>query len=79
MKLRRLIAANWLLVCSGCVAYYPYYYNDPYYYPYGYGAYYPYRPPAVYVDPGWLFYYPQPYFGYYYHGHHHFHHGRGWR
>jgi len=54
MKLRLLIAAILVWACSGCV---PYYYNDPYYNPYGYA---PYRAPAVYVNPG--FYYPQPWY-----------------
>lgn len=55
---RLLAAAVLALACSGCV---PYYYNDPYYSPYGY---YPYRAPAVY------YYAPVPYIDYGYHGYH---------
>jgi hypothetical protein len=66
MKVHLFIAAVLVLICSGCV---PYYYNDPYYHPYGYGPYaYPYRPPAVYVDPGVRFYAPLPYIGFGYYG-----------
>ena len=61
MKVRLLVAAILILLCSGCVA--PYYYGDPYY-PYGYGYSYLYRPPVFYFNP--YFYYPGPY--YYYHG-----------
>jgi hypothetical protein len=74
MKAHFFIAAVLVLVCSGCV---PYYYNDPYYQPYGYGPYtYPYNPPAVYVDPGVIYYYaPLPYIGLGYYGGYHGHHG----
>lgn len=63
-QVRLLVAAVLVLACSGCV---PYYYNDPYYQPYGY---YPYRAPAVY-------YAPVPYVGYgYYHGYYRPYRGR---
>ena len=74
MKVRTLIAAAFLLVLSGCVAYtydpYPYNYSYPYNY-YGYGPYYypySYRP---------YYYGPSLYFDYSYrhHGRHHPHGG----
>lgn len=87
MKLRLFVVAVLMLICSGCVPYYysdpyyynyyPYYYNSyPYYYNYyGYGPYYyPYRRPGVYADP-WVFFYPNLYLDFSFHGYHH--HG-GW-
>ena len=62
-QVRLLVAAVLVLACSGCV---PYYYNDPYYHPYGY---YPQRAPVYYV--------PVPYVGYgYHHGHYRPYRGR---
>ena len=73
MKIRTLIAAVFLLVLSGCVAYtydpYPYNYSYPYSY-YGYGPYYypySYRP---------YYYGPSLYFDYSYR-HHRNHYPRG--
>ncbi|ADW18102.1 hypothetical protein Despr_1954 [Desulfobulbus propionicus DSM 2032] len=65
MKCRLLAAAILLLACGGCVGYY----HDPYYYDaYPYGPYYtPYRPPALYADPGWIFLYPNIFFDFTYH------------
>ena len=79
MKRRLLIAAALILTCSGCVAY-PYYYDAPYYYstPYDYyRPYYPYsyRPPAVYTDPGWFYFYPNLYLDFSFRGGHHSRHG----
>ena len=61
-QVRLLVAAVLILACSGCV---PYYYNDPYYQPYGY---YPHRAPgyyapAPYVDYGYYNGYYRPYRG----------------
>jgi len=55
-QVRLLVAVVLVLACSGCV---PYYYNDPYYQPYGY---YPYRAPAYYTPV------PVPYIDYGYRG-----------
>jgi len=73
MKLRTLLAAALVILCSGCV-----YYGDPYYRPYGYGpAYsYPYGP-AVYVNPAWGLFYPNLYFNFRHHGYYPYH--RGYR
>ena len=49
MKLRVFIVTVLLLLCSGCVAYYPSYYNT---YPYNYSYYYPY-----YYHYGYPYYY----------------------